>query len=244
MKIAEPSTYLSAFGWSVEDQDGTPKLIQGDSSTHATPPIAEPDDYPNTENDLLAAVINVGYLPDHSPSLVERLSANGNGIMATATASGGLPVAATAEKTNFIKVIETDPLRAARELLGNRYEEKRVPALGVRSHAVDDLNSVDHLPLQFAYPDPRQLYNYASSASAAAAQQYQPEIPPQQQHMGYFAVGESDMLDVDNPWDIDRMLGYGENEGDRDAALPGNNQQQQQQQQQQYNPHDEFFYTF
>ncbi|UKZ74126.1 hypothetical protein TrVFT333_001785 [Trichoderma virens FT-333] len=185
MKITEPSIYLSAFGWSVEDEAGTPKLFQANGTS--IQPI-DSDDYPNTENDLLSAIINIGYLPDEGINLMEQMNASSRGIMTTA-----------------------------------------VPVLGVKSHSVDDLNAVNHLPLQFVYPDPRQLYNYASSTTT---QQYQTEVP----QMGYFTMSESDTFDVDNPWDIDKMLGYQENEGEREAAgLPPNNQ---------YNPHDEFYYTF
>ncbi|KAK4077362.1 uncharacterized protein Triagg1_3694 [Trichoderma aggressivum f. europaeum] len=133
-------------------------------------------------------------------------------------------------QANIMKVIEADPFQAAKEHLGTHYEEKRVPVLGVKSHLVDDLNAVNYLSLQFAYPDPRQLYNYAYTSSTAT-QQYQPEIP----QMGYFGMAESDTIDVDNPWDIDKMLGYQENQGERDAGLPPNNQ---------YNPHNEFYYAF
>ncbi|KAL7916235.1 MAT1-1-1 [Trichoderma velutinum] len=234
MKIIEPSIYLSAFGWSVDDETGagTPKLLQAGSSIQ---PI-DSDDYPNSENDLLAAIINVGYLPDDSINLMERMNASSSGIMTTATTATAAAttttaaIASTTEKTNFMKVIEADPFQAAKELLGSHYEEKRVPALGVKSHLVDDLNAVNHLPLQFVYPDPRQLYNYAY-ASSTPTQQYQTEMP----QMGYFGMTESDTIDVDNPWDIDKMLGYQENEGERDASLPPNNQ---------YNPHNEFYYTF
>ncbi|TFB03667.1 hypothetical protein CCMA1212_004764 [Trichoderma ghanense] len=118
------------------------------------------------------------------------------------------------------------------ELLGDHYEEERVAFLGVKSHLVDDLNTVSHLPLQFTYPDPRQSYNYASSSTVA--QPYQAEMP----HLDYFAMTESDTFDLDNPWDFDKMLGYKENEGDRApaAGLPQPNNH--------YNPHNEFFYTF
>ncbi|KAL6795055.1 MAT1-1-1 [Trichoderma sp. SZMC 28012] len=238
MKIIEPSIYLSAFGWSVEDETGTPKLLQAGSGSSIQ--IIDSDDYPNTENDLLAAIVNVGYLPDDSINLMERMNASSSGIMTTATttataaaaatATATTPVASTTEKTDFMKVIEADPFQAAKELLGTHYEEKRVPALGVKSHLVDDLNAVNHLPLQFAYPDPRQLYNYAYTSSTAT-QQYQTEMP----QMGYFGMAENDTIDVDNPWDIDKMMGYQENEGERDAGLPPNHQ---------YNPHNEFYYTF
>ncbi|KKP01501.1 mating-type protein MAT-1 [Trichoderma harzianum] len=230
MKIIEPSIYLSAFGWSVEDETGTPKLLQSGSSIQ----VIDSDDYPNTENDLLAAIVNVGYLPDDSINLMERMNANSSGIMTTATTAA--TATKTTEKTDFMKVIESDPFQAAKELLGTHYEEKRVPVLGVKSHLVDDLNVVNHLPLQFAYPDPRQLYNYAytsptATATATATQQYQTEMP----QMGYFGMTESDTIDVDNPWDIDKMMGYQENEGERDTGLPPNNQ---------YNPNNEFYYTF
>jgi hypothetical protein len=209
MKITEPSMYLSAFGWLVEDEAGSPKLFQVDSSTKVTQIALQSDDYPSTENDLLSAIINVGYLPEDSANLMEQMSTSSNGIMTTTSSS--LPVPSTKEKANFMKVIEADPFQAARELLGSQYEEKRVSALGVKSHLTDDLNSVSHLPLQFVYPDPRQLYNYTS----AAPQQYQADVP----QMGYFAINESDAFNVDNPWDIDRMLGYKENEGDRGKSI-------------------------
>ncbi|KAL7790736.1 hypothetical protein V8C37DRAFT_383787 [Trichoderma ceciliae] len=127
-----------------------------------------------------------------------------------------------------MEVVERDPFQAARDLLGPHYEERNVSALGVNSHSVDDLGSVSHLPLQSVRPDPAQLYNYASSTT----QQYQADMP----QMGSFAMNQSDAFDVDNPWDMDRMLGNRENEGDRAAAPPSNNGQ--------YNPQDEFHYTF
>ncbi|KAL7790733.1 mating-type protein MAT alpha 1 domain-containing protein [Trichoderma ceciliae] len=104
MKIIEPSLYLSAFGWSVEDEAGTPKLFQANSSTNVIPPPLQSDDHPNTENDLLSAIISVGYLPDDSVNLMERMSASSNGILTTAseslpvslaTASESLPVSLT-----------------------------------------------------------------------------------------------------------------------------------------------------
>ncbi|KAL6880925.1 MAT1-1-1 [Trichoderma novae-zelandiae] len=229
MKITEPSIYLSTFGWSVGDDAGSPKLVQLDGASIAQP--MDSDDHPNTENDLLSAIIQVGYLPDDSINLMDRMNANSSGIMTTTTSSA--PITSTKEKTGFMKVVETDPFQAARELLGDHYGEKRVAALGVKSHLVEDLNAVSHLPLQFTYPDPRQLYNYASST---VGQPYQAEMP----HMGYFSLTESDTFDLDNPWDFDKMLGYKENEGDRvvvpAAGLPQPNNQ--------YNPQDEFFYTF
>ncbi|KAH0497176.1 hypothetical protein TgHK011_004505 [Trichoderma gracile] len=229
MRITEPSIYLSSFGWSVEDDAGSPRLFQADGASIAQP--MDSDDHPNTENDLLSAIIQVGYLPDDSINLMDRMNANSNGIMTTATNS--VPAISTKEKSEFMKVVETDPFQAAKELLGDHYEEKRVAALGVKSHLVEDLNAVSHLPLQFTYPDPRQIYNYASST---VAQPYQPEMP----QLDYFAMTESDTFDLDNPWDFDKMLGYKENEGDRvvvpAAGLPQPNNQ--------YNPHNEFFYTF
>lgn len=214
MKITEPSTYLSAFGWSVGDEDGSPKLFQADNDENITQPTPESGDYPNTEIELLSAIINAGYLPDDSVNLLERMGASGNGTMTTA--SGSTPVPSTRAKQNFMRVIETDPYQAARDLMGRHYEERNVPALGVRSHSVDDLNSVGHLPLQFAYPDPRQIYNYASSSYASSSsQQYQADVP----QMGYFPMNEGDTYDVDNPWDIDKMLGYSENEGDRGMSI-------------------------
>ncbi|KAL7917614.1 hypothetical protein ACQKWADRAFT_27711 [Trichoderma austrokoningii] len=117
------------------------------------------------------------------------------------------------------------PLQAARELLGPQYQAAQVPALGVKTHVADDLDSVGHLPLHFA-PHPRQLYKYAT----VTPHQYQTEVS----QMDYFAFDDDDTLDIDNPWDIDKLLGYSENEGDRASTLPAN----------QYNPQDEFFYTF
>lgn len=208
MRIIEPSAYLSTFGWSVEDEDGSPKLVQNESSMEISQDALQ-SDYPNTENDLLSAIINVGYLPDDSVNLIKRMNANSNGIMTTS--SRELPVNSTEEKAAFMKVIEEDPFQAARELLGPQYEEKQVSALGVKSHLAEDLDSVAHLPLQFAYPDPRQLYNYAS----VTPQEYQADIS----QMGYFTFNEDDALDVDNPWDVDKLLGYNENEGDRGMSI-------------------------
>lgn len=246
MKIIEPSIYLSSFGWSVGDDDGSPRLFQADDASIAQ--LMDSDDHPNTENDLLSAIIQVGYLPDDSINLMDRMNANSSGIMTTA--SNPAPPISTKEKSEFMKVVEIDPFQAAKELLGDHYEEKRVAVLGVKSHLVEDLNTVSHLPLQFTYPDPRQIYNYASST---VAQPYQAEMP----HLDYFTMNQSDTFDLDNPWDFDKMLGYKENEGDRGvfpadssiasvanvsvvvvpaAGMPQPNSQ--------YNAHNEFFYTF
>lgn len=61
----------------MEDEAVTPKLLQADSSIQ----VIDSDDYPNTENDLLAAIVNVGYLPDDSINLMEGMNSGSSGIM-------------------------------------------------------------------------------------------------------------------------------------------------------------------
>nr|AST15024.1 mat1-1-1 [Trichoderma spinulosum] len=179
MKIIDPSIYLSAFGWSVGDEAGMPRLIQVDADSIQE---IESDDYPRTEKDLLSEIIHVGYLPNDCGNLMETMNASSNSTMTTP--SNSIPAASTKEMADFMKIIETDPFQAAKELLGDHFEEKKVSVLGVKSHLVDDLSAVNHLPLQFIYPDPQHVYNYASTTTAP--QQYQDAAPP----TGYFFLIE------------------------------------------------------
>lgn len=47
--------------------------------------------------------------------------------------------------------------RPKRSISLRRHGEKQVSALGAKFYLADDLDSEAHLPLQFSYPDPRQL---------------------------------------------------------------------------------------
>lgn len=68
--------------------------------------VASSNNYPNIENDLLLAIINVGYLPNDSINFIERMNANSNSIMKTPSRS--LPVYSIKEKVAFMEVIEAD----------------------------------------------------------------------------------------------------------------------------------------
>ncbi|KAK5998934.1 Mating-type protein MAT-1 [Cladobotryum mycophilum] len=223
MKITEPAVYLETFGWCVEDDEtGTSKLFQTETGTTITETNLQLEGCPSTENELLLAVINVGYFPDESPNLVERMNTSSNGIMTTATST--LPVPYTREKLDFMKTIRNDPIQASKELFGAEYCEETVQALGVNSHNAHNLNSIGHLPMQIAYPDPRRYYNYATTHSNLA----QAGTPV----MRLDNLPDCEPFDIDSPWDLDTILGHTQQEA---AGLPPSPQ---------YNAHQDFHYAF
>lgn len=207
MGIIEPQVYLSILGWSVEENAGSQRLVQdqtlaslGQSQVHST-------NFPTTEIELLTSLVSIGYLPDQGFNLMEKMGTNSNSIMATNGSRPSPPVSYTPEKLQFINTIRNDPVQATKELLGDAYDDYTVQMLGVRAHDVENLDSINHLPMQMEYPDPRYYYNYSTSHSQLSL--------PGEPIMRFDNLPNHEAFDIDSPWDVDAILGQAQQEGER-----------------------------
>ncbi|KJZ79326.1 hypothetical protein HIM_01477 [Hirsutella minnesotensis 3608] len=213
MGVLAPSVYLSALGWSVQEDDMTSlQLVQGES--HMTPDLLAfvSSEVPSSDIELLSALVGVGYFPGHGMGLIERMRLNSNGIMtthATRKSSGNMyPVA----KLDFIDTIRNDPLQATKELLGDHFDDS-IQLLGVRSHFVGDVNSIAHLTMEPQYQDPQDFYEYSVSHTGLG------EGGPNDHTMNFEGLSQEETYDIDSPFDLDEILGYTESEGKRTAHL-------------------------
>ncbi|KND90383.1 Mating-type protein MAT-1 [Tolypocladium ophioglossoides CBS 100239] len=227
MKIIDISAYLAALGWILhEEEGGLQKLVRDESA--ATLEL-ESQDFPNRELELLSTLVRVGYFPDQGVDLMERMGSNQSGIMATRGTRYTLPVSYTKEKIDFINTIQTDPIQATKELLGDCYDEHVVHYLGVKSHNVQDVDSITHLPMQREYQDPRLFYNYSVSHSGVGMSGIDDPV------MQLDNLPENESYDIDSPFDLDEILGLTQSEGERTAHLDPSPKR---------DPHDDFHHTF
>lgn len=212
MRIIDSSLYLESFGWSVlEGENGTQKLHQDEAASALDLSSFQPDTFPSTEIELLSSLVNVGYLPEQGYDLMDRLNTNTKGLMTTTSGRGNLPVAYTTEKIKFMNAVRSDPYQAAKELLDDQYDDCTVSSVGINSYDVRELNSISHLPMQVARPDPRRYYNYSTNHS----------------HLGYSnnsimsfdSLPEYETFDLDSAWDGDSILGHTQQEGERSKCI-------------------------
>ena len=215
MKIIAPKRYLQALGWSIENDENSPqRLTQMDTAYEDDLAKNQSDDFPNTEMELLTSILNIGYLPEESFELLQRMSMNDSGIITTSSpVSNKLPLPYTKEKIDFVNTIRSNPIGATMELIGSEYDEQTIAALGVKSHDVHDINVIGHLPLQISYPDPGLHYNYSTSHA---------QIPTESHSMMQFGqIPDHETFDIDSPWDLDAILGHGQTEGERSELSCG-----------------------
>ncbi|KJK75530.1 hypothetical protein H634G_08894 [Metarhizium anisopliae BRIP 53293] len=228
MGIIEPQSYLTILGWSVGGDSNSQRLIQDETLAALGQSRLQSDGVPSTELELLTALVNVGYLPEQGIDLMGKLGANNSSIMATATQPRlSLPVSYTPEKLQFMGTIRSDPVQATKELLGDVYDDYTIQMLGVKAHNVEDLDSINHLPMQVEMPDPRYYYNYSTSH----AQLSLAGAPT----MSFENIPEHESFDIDSPWDVDTILGQTQSEGDRTGNI---------QRSPMHNPQDDFNYPF
>lgn len=148
MGIIEPSAYLSTLGWFVqEDDSGSQRLIHDGSSAILNQSSTLLSEYPSTETELLSALVKVGYFPDHGIDLVERMISSPSSIMATRITKHTLPISSTKENLDFINTVRSDPIQATKEILGDCYGESTIQGLGVKSHSVENIDSISHLSM-------------------------------------------------------------------------------------------------
>lgn len=209
MGIVEPQAYLSVMGWSIHQP--SQRLIQDEAIANIAQSQLAAFECPSTELELLSALINIGYLPEQGVDLVEKLSTNSIGIMTMRNPRLTLPVSYTPEKLKFMSKIKSDPVQATRDLLGDTYCDLTFQSIGVTSYDVENLDSINHLPMQIELLDPRYYYNYSSSYS-----QLDVNAAPT---MMFDHISEHESFDIDNPWDVDVMLGQSQSEGQRSMFI-------------------------
>nr|ALH25003.1 MAT1-1-1 [Ophiocordyceps sinensis] len=230
MTIIEPAAYLNALGWCVQDDDaGSQKLFQDESSANLDQSSLLSAEYPSTEIELLSALVNIGYFPDHGADLVERMGSGHSGIMAPRAANCTPPVSYTKEKIDFINTIRSDPVQATKEILGDCYDKTTIKLLGVKSHNVESVDSITHLSMQREHQAPRFFYDYSVSY---AGMDFGGSNEPV---MNLNNLPENETFDIDSPFDLDKILGQSQSEGERTSHLPPSPP---------HNPLDDFYFAF
>jgi hypothetical protein len=203
MNIIEPSNYLSALGWNVENDDsGSQQLLRHDNVTDLDGVALESQDLPTTEFDLLSSILDIGVIPAKSLELIQRLNVHNNGRMVSDPSRR--PVPCTIEKLDFLCTAQEDPIKATRMLFGQHYDEEVMQQSGYQLHEVEDLGRVGHLPLQ---PPMKGYDPYAQLGLE------QPIFDPD-------AVPEHECYDVGNPYDMDNILGFPQVGVEGGAAFP------------------------
>lgn len=200
MGILPPHEYLGTLGWAMSrDEDGNPDVVLlNQNAVHrflneGSSPV------PTTEIELLSALVHLGYLPQDGFDLLNRMSGVSNGMMTTT------PDTRNTAKSDFINTIRSDPAQAAQDLL----RPSSMDCFAVKLHQVDDLDQIEHLPLQNGEPS-RQPYPYASNLSLLSQNN--------QATMDLDAVPDHEALDIDSPWDLDVVLDQSEPEGVRSKS--------------------------
>lgn len=207
MKIIKPSNYLSSLGWHVQNNnEGSQQLLRHDDSARLDTVALQTQDHPTTELDLLYAILDIGILPTHSLELMQRLSGHNNGRMISDANRRHVPC--TIEKLDFLCTAQEDPMKAAKVLFGNHYDEVVMRDSGYQIHEVHDLGDIGHLPLE---PPTKAYSMYQSTFTHHGLDQ---------PIFNLEAVPEHDCYDVGNPYDMDAILGFPEyvQEGSVDMA--------------------------
>ncbi|KAM4064854.1 mating-type protein MAT alpha 1 HMG-box domain-containing protein [Hirsutella rhossiliensis] len=210
MSIIEPAAYLNALGWFIQEDDaGSKKLVQDESSATLDQSSSLSSEYPSTEIELLSTLVEVGYFPDQGVDLVERMGSSHSGIMATRAAKYALPVSYTKEKMGFIDMIRSDPIQASKDILGDCYNENTIRHFGVKSYNVENVDSITHLSMQREYQDPRSFYDYSVSYAGMDIDGSNEPV------MRFDNIPENETFDIDSPFDLDKILGQSQSEGER-----------------------------
>jgi hypothetical protein len=201
MRIIEPSAYLLSLGWTVQNtDDGSQRLIRNNAGSTISFTELESQRFPNTEQDLLKAFFDTGFLPGESMALMKKINANRNAIMTTTLAST-LPVPSTTEKLDFINTLRGDPVRATSELFGTHFDEQMLRENGYRVHDASDLTHIGHLPMALPAPVPIRPYQFMTTTSNM-------DLNGNRPIMSWSRVPDYDCFDIDNPFHLDHLLGF------------------------------------
>lgn len=213
MKIISPISYLHIFGWTVEgnEKEGQ-KLVRQWTPTDNQIEGIQSQSYPNTEMDLLRTMLSLGYLPDESMMLMERMRSNSNGVMDTGSGSSRFPVPFNAQKMDYINTVREDPIQAAQELFGIHYNDATVRIHGYRVYDVESLDDISHLSMIIPTASPTSLYHYTGTY-AHLGYSGDPTMP-------FFQQPEHQNLSVSNPIQMESFIGHPAEEGDRSKSVP------------------------
>ncbi|RDA89026.1 hypothetical protein CP532_0633 [Ophiocordyceps camponoti-leonardi (nom. inval.)] len=228
MKLPEPSVYLDLLGWTVENDEGSQRLVRAR-------PQGSMEDYdqhvgqvPNTEVDLVSKIVNIGFVAPQGIDLLERMGANQNGIMTADAARYTLPVSYTKEKIDFMETVQHDAPQAAKDLIGDGYDQYMLQTLNANYFNVRSVDSIAHLPVKRKYQDPAIFYEYSANMGPT-------DFDAQQPVLDLNSIPQNDSFDISSPFDIDEVLGYPQTEGQRTADVPVAPA---------YNPLEDFYYAF
>lgn len=197
MAILEPNQYLRTLCWEVrETSDGARTLIQDGSATDITAATELVlTSGPATELELLISVVQTGYLPEVGFDLIELMNTNNSGIMnSTAT---HLKEDFAIDKTCVAETLPQQP-KHEKSLFGSAMGDFAVHLFTLDAYQPPSYNpeGVDTLAQSMEHG----LYNYQSSASNS--------FVSGEPVLCIDGLAEHKTFDVDNAWDMDRVLIY------------------------------------
>ncbi|KPM39116.1 hypothetical protein AK830_g7441 [Neonectria ditissima] len=204
MKIIHPVFYLGAFGWTVQfDEDGPCDLVQDDA---ARLDQFQDEIVPENEMDLLRALLQTGYLSEQAFALMDRMTSNNSSLLATHGISAQNPVLVTTGKWDYIALIHTSPTEAARLLMGG---EEIQPGTTYAFH----LHGMGDAPFTLVEePEPNAVPHYGFSHASFG-------LDPNQV-LDVNNLNEFEAIDIDNPFDVDAVMGHDETEAERTIGEP------------------------
>ncbi|KAJ4182530.1 hypothetical protein NW755_010297 [Fusarium falciforme] len=154
MRMIDPADYLDTLGWVVqENPEGAMAITQVQDDEHSVESTSAPDAYPTSEIELLASLIESGYLPEHGPGLIQLMSQNNNGIMT-------LSVDKVDKKKEFIDSLVKDPYQATEQILGAVYDHAYFQRMSIYSWETLDLGDFSHIPITIPYPPTNEPYPF------------------------------------------------------------------------------------
>lgn len=184
MHIVDPDVYLQELGWAVESaEDGAKTLVRIPQSATEDGQTAKSTP-PNTELGLLVELVQAGYMSDKGFELVENLNSSYSGLMTAHPSERDLETA----------VQETSKACPVQKPISNH----SVQTFTTNSFP-SSVSPIDKFAMQAALVDnARRCYPYSNNSSFS----YGGAI------LRLDAVPENQAFDIDNPWDVDAVLGY------------------------------------
>lgn len=236
MQIVHPDVYLQELSWTVESgEDGAKKLVRVPRSTTKEGQTATSTP-PNTELGLLVELVRAGYMSDKGFELVESLNSSYSGLMTAQTSERDLETA-TEETSKPCPVQKSTFNHSFQSFAANSFPSSVSPA----SH----IPHINKFALQASLVDnARRCYPYNSNNSSLSYGELMLRLD---------AVPESQPYDIDNPWDVDAVLGYQQPEQCSDStylhspsatAAYANQVTTESPESSVYDPREDFHYSF
>ena len=190
MNVISPQTYLSALGWSVqEDDNGIQILVKRDvpKNQENTHPI------PATEADLLSALITTGYLPSGGHALLQKMINHGKDLTTFNTFSQTTEAATDASSDTT----QSEHEHIAEELFIPETPVAPNSTMSISSYFTEGVAATKQLPLQPFSSQANLQYSYAGPCDP-----YPMTIPV----ASFEVVPQWINYDVSDPWDFNAML--------------------------------------